>query len=446
MADKNLKNIDNAEEKETKAPKMYEDYKSFQGISFENNINSINHLFFGQGLKISDIPFIIKEENSDKNILAVNQINIKSSLIDKTICYPKKCIHIVFYHENSIFYLTKNNTLEIYKLESNKIIKHTIPHIKDTTHEIVIKDINNYNLQKIFKAIKGINEQNSVLHNYEILFNILRDDLKLNLEKCKSRKKNETLTFNFTLNSFEYLVEIKTIEVEVDGVGMIREQLNVKKGKISLKEGINSVVEYANLKNEKNAKAKEFINNSFKCPIIYKNFDEDIIPENKTILIEIKSGFDILGVKAQINSRINIINDCLFKQGEKPTFYIGLINLDSNKIKDLIEYNKDVDFNIGEKALIISCIDYDYCEIDLSYEVNNDYLLYKELKNLEAKIDNTKKDLENKIDNSINGLETKINKKFDSLIEALQAYSPGINIRYSEILRNKTKEEKKDSN
>ena len=182
------------------------------------------------------------------------------------------------------------------------------------------------------------------------------------------------------------MVEIKTIEVEVDGVGMIREQLNVKKGKISLKEGINSVVEYANLKNEKNAKAKEFINNSFKCPIIYKNFDEDIIPENKTILIEIKSGFDILSVKAQINSRINIINDCLFKQGEKPTFYIGLINLDSNKIKDLIEYNKDVDFNIGEKALIISCIDYDYCEIDLSYEVNNDYLLYKELKNLETKI------------------------------------------------------------
>ena len=172
MADKNLNNIDNTEEKETKEPKIYEDYKSFQGISFENNINSINHLFFGQGLKISDIPFIIKEENSDKNILAVNQIKIKSSLIDKTICYPKKCIHIVFYYENSIFYLTKNYTLEIYKLESNEIIKHTIPHIKDKNNKIVTKNIDNVDLEKIFLAINGINEQNSVLVNYEILINI----------------------------------------------------------------------------------------------------------------------------------------------------------------------------------------------------------------------------------------------------------------------------------
>ena len=110
---------------------MYEDYKS-QGASFEKNINSINHLLFGQGLKITDIPYIIKEEKSDKNILAINRINIKSNIVDKTICYPKKCIHIVFYHENSIFYLTQNNTLEIYKLEENNIKKYSIPHNKDS--------------------------------------------------------------------------------------------------------------------------------------------------------------------------------------------------------------------------------------------------------------------------------------------------------------------------
>ena len=71
------KNLDNKEEKEEEKLKVYEDYYSFQGITFENNINSMNGLLFGQGLKISDTPFIIKEENSDKIYLAVNQIHIK---------------------------------------------------------------------------------------------------------------------------------------------------------------------------------------------------------------------------------------------------------------------------------------------------------------------------------------------------------------------------------
>ena len=96
---------------------------------------------------------------------------------------------------------------------------------------------------------------------------------------------------------------------------MIRVKLNVKKTKISLKERIDSIIDYVDLKKEKDTKAKKFINNSFKCPMIYKNFDEYIIPENKTLLLEIKSGFDILGVKDQINKRINLINDCfLYKE------------------------------------------------------------------------------------------------------------------------------------
>lgn len=47
---------------------------------------------------------------------------------------------------------------------------------------------------------------------------------------------------------------------------------------------------------------KEFIINSFKCQIMYKNnFYEDIIPKNKTFLVEIKRGVDILDAKEQIN-------------------------------------------------------------------------------------------------------------------------------------------------
>ena len=123
-------------------------------------------------------------------------------------------------------------------------------------------------------------------------------------------------------------------------------------------------------------------------------------------MVEIKSGIDISGVKEQLKKKINLLNECIFNQGEKPIFFIGLINLDSNKIENLTKYS---DFN--DNTLIICCIDSEYCGIDLSYEVSNDYLLHKDLKNLEAKIDNTKKDLEAKIeglDAKVGGLDAKI--------------------------------------
>ena len=92
---------------------MYEDYKSFQGLSFENNINSINQLYFGLVMKISEIPFLIKDENNEQKLLSVNRIQIKSAIVDKVICYPKKINYVIFYvpNANSIFYLNQNNLL-----------------------------------------------------------------------------------------------------------------------------------------------------------------------------------------------------------------------------------------------------------------------------------------------------------------------------------------------
>ena len=446
MEAENSINLNKKKEKEDEGLKLYEDYKSFQGITFENNINSINHLLFGQGLKISDTPFIIKEENSDKNILAVNQIHIKSKLDDKTICYPKKCINIVFYHENCIFYLGENNTLEMYKLMPNKVEKYLIPHDKNKNQKIKKINFDAYNLPEIFEAIKSIKEQKNILVSYEILVNILNNNfsLKQKQDKLKPNKKTENLIFNFTLNSFYCSIEINKIELEIDGVGMIREKLNVKKGVISLKEGINSINEYVKLKSDNDKKYEEYIKNSFKCPILYKNFEEDNIPENNALLMEIKSGIDLLGLESQIGIRINLIKDCLFKPGEKPSFFIGLINLDSNNVEGLTKFEEN-EFTFKEKTLIISCIDYEYCGNDLSYEINNDYLLYKELKNLETKIDKTKEDLEAKIVETKEDLEKKIDSKFDSLIMALQPHIPGIIKNYQDALRNKIKEEKKGS-
>ena len=249
-------NLNDKKEKEDEKLKLYEDYYSFQGITFENNINSMNSLLFGQGLKISDTPFIIKEENSGKNFLAVNQIHIKSQIVDKTICYPKKCVNIVFYHENCIFYLGENNTLEMYKLMENKVEKYLIPHDKIKNRSIKKVNFDAYNLPQIFQAINNIKVQNSILVNYEILVDILNNNFKLKpkQDKLKSNKKTENLIFNFPLNNFDCSIERNKIEIEIDGVGLIREKLNVKKGEISLIEGINSINEYVKLKKENNKK------------------------------------------------------------------------------------------------------------------------------------------------------------------------------------------------
>ena len=59
--------------------------------------------------------------------------------------------------------------------------------------------------------------------------------------------------------------------------------------------------------------------------------------------------------------------------------------MDSKNIEKLSQYIK-TDLNFNNKTLIISCIDYEYCDMDLSYEVHNDYILYKELKRLEKKL------------------------------------------------------------
>ena len=158
-------------------------------------------------------------------------------------------------------------------------------------------------------------------------------------------------------------------------------EVYIKKGKTTLSEGIKSIVQYVKLKSAKNPLAKKYINNSFKCPILYKNFDDEIIPENQTLLIEIKSGFDILGVEKQIDSRIEILNYCIFKEGEKPTFFIGLINLDSTKI-DLLSNYMNLVLNFEKNTLIISCVDSEYCGIDSSYELNTNYLLNKGLNDL----------------------------------------------------------------
>ena len=55
-----------------KEKKLYYDAGKFKGNTFENNINTINKLYLGIGLKITDIPYIYVDEKDNKTYLAVN--------------------------------------------------------------------------------------------------------------------------------------------------------------------------------------------------------------------------------------------------------------------------------------------------------------------------------------------------------------------------------------
>ena len=169
--------------------------------------------------------------------------------------------------------------------------------------------------------------------------------------------------------------------------GIIQEQLNLQKGKIIFKDGISVLITFIKNKRDKNVIYNTKINNIFKTPIIFKNFEEESIPTKEAIICEIKSGFYITILKSQIKERIDIVNDCLF-DNDKPSYYIGIVNI-NDKFVDILYNIKDIldtDFIFKEKIIILATINYLYCGIDASYEVHTDYILYKKLNNMDKGI------------------------------------------------------------
>ena len=57
---------------EKKSKKIYYDIHQFKGNIFQDNIDTINNLYFGQGIMISDIPYIYRSESEKKNYLSTN--------------------------------------------------------------------------------------------------------------------------------------------------------------------------------------------------------------------------------------------------------------------------------------------------------------------------------------------------------------------------------------
>ena len=157
-----------------------------------------------------------------------------------------------------------------------------------------------------------------------------------------------------------------------------------------------------------------FISNDFNCPIIYKNFPDEMIQQGNSILFEIKSGFALKDVVEQLEKRIKIINNCIFvNYKERPVFYIGLVNILSDNIDKEIP-NVMKNFNLKANLLIVVSVDYKYCDIDVSSEIHGEYLLYKKINSLEQKMNKMNAKIDN-ITTEINQNNGEVNSKLDNL-------------------------------
>ena len=293
-------------------------------------------------------------------------------------------------------------------------------------------------IEMIIKRLKKIENKNCKA-DYEILCDILKNDLNINLNQEYPKEIKEALEFEIKDKNFhqsEFTCALKQIKYQIDSTGMIREKLTLGKGKIEFKDGITHITHYV--------KYRGFFsfNNTFKCPILFKNFDDEEVPSNKVIMCEIKSGFNLTEIKNQLTERINAIKYFKFNKDESPLYYIGIVNLDSKNIDKLNEYS-NFDFEINENVLIVAAIDYVYFGLDLSYEINDGYLLFKEIQNLNNKIDNLEKkndNIEKKVDN--------INSNFECLMKELKRMNPNYNFNFiTNPVKEKNSicEEKKDN-
>ena len=532
--------------KESTDTKLYYDAGKFKGNTFENNINIINKLYLGLGLKISEVPYIYIDESDNKTYLSANCFTIKTikegnktGLMEKTqeeektIYYPISFLYNVFYENNTIFYLDSNSQLNVYKLDkeslsmkksliqrelpeeiqknkpvdkktdkskditknkpkkkkeentqnNNNIKKEPNDKVNDTNEilsenknpiynnnqiEIPKNKINkedenssgkissmndkptsltneNNKVETIMKKLEKINYNNDIKQYYEILCDILEKDLHIVLNLSYPKPLKGTLLFKINeSDELKHICSIKNIKYEIDGIGLIREKLKLQNGKVTFKDGIKAINVAITMKNEIS------FNNTFKSPILFKNFDDEVIPANKVLLFEIKSGFDIEGLHRQFKERIDSINNFIFNKDEKPLYYIGIVNFNSNNIDKLDKYS-NYNFNdVNDKIIIVATIDYNFFNIDLSYEINEGYLLIKKIENLENQISDLKNeisDLKNEINNKFDSFGRKTDENFQNLLTEIKSLHPEhkfIKISASEKNKNINIEEKKN--
>ena len=445
-ADKNNKNEE---------PLLYYDTNKSKGNTFEKNINLINRMYFGQGINITDNPFVTLSEKDQNKYLSVQCFRIKKEdkTVIKEVFIPGSFLQLVFNYENLLFHVTPQSKLFVLKLNKDSYQMFLFQDKKIEKND-TIKDEKCVNAIK--EKLKDINKEIDLSKKYEILFDIFKNEIKYSLrhktpkkiKKCfeicleekdenfaKEMKERDEKFAKVHEEKTKYIIEIESIfDPQIDEFGILKEKIKLCEGEISFEDGISFLKSY--IKDKKDGKDKidgnkneiKVISNDFNCPIIYKNFPDEIIQQGDSILFEIKSGFALEDVVEQLEKRIKIINNCIFvNYKERPVFYIGLVNILSDNIdKEIPNIMKN--FNLKANLLLVVSVDYKYCDIDVSSEIHGEYLLYKKINSLEQKMDSNFSNLNQKIDTEvINKLDT-LQQQVQSLINFMQGNYPNFQL------------------
>ena len=466
------------ENNDNKGIELYCDKHQAKGNMFQDNVNMINNLYFGQGSIVSDsLLFVYMDEKEKKRYISTNCLIIEAKLEDKEIknkmiCYPINFLMPIFYHDHQLFYLNHQNEIIVFKFDKSKVdsfIRHKSKRIIEKTKkeknekqkktkkteepkyskELIDTSDNVTEIRKskktqiILKKLNEIDGNEALDKNYEILCDILKNDLGENIEEIKNSKLqyySEPLMFSVKDDKYfkpEYRCIIKSIKYELDGFGQLKEELKLQKGAINFEKGIKSLIQYINLKKNNDIQANKYIDNSLKCPILYKNFDEEIIPPNQSLIFGMKSGFDLKSVKSQLEKRIDLVNNCFFPNGERPLYFIGIINLNSDNMDKLNDLLKQIIFNFKSKTLIVTSVDYEYCLINIKTEVNEYYLLNKKIEKIESKV--------GKIESKLDKMELALNENNQLIKDLISVFSniPMIKPALDKVIKRDEKLEEK---
>ena len=109
MKDNNIQDENN----DNKGIELYCDKHQTKGNMFQDNVNIINNLYFGQGSIVSDSLLFVYMEEKERYI-STNCLIIETNLEDKEIkskmiCYPTNFLVPIFYHDHQLFYLNHQN-------------------------------------------------------------------------------------------------------------------------------------------------------------------------------------------------------------------------------------------------------------------------------------------------------------------------------------------------
>ena len=185
----------NNQEEVAKGPNLYYDCGGFKGFSFQKNIEVINKLYFGQGLQISELPFVFKNEQDEKYYLSAYRFKIQflNEMNEKEIYYPENFLNLVFYYNNLIFFLFPNNEISVFELNEKTCIYYGLtPRFeskKGSQKNVLSDQIKGQNLnlsedqiKEVFNKLKRIGENTSLKLNYEILCDVLKKKSRSNIK------------------------------------------------------------------------------------------------------------------------------------------------------------------------------------------------------------------------------------------------------------------------